>query len=65
MLSGTLGLDNPLSRLPYAEDISFNLYSKQHKSADISQLTSLIRVSVSFTRYTTGLIDKTSDTSSG
>jgi hypothetical protein len=33
MLSGTLGIDNPLNLLLYAEDASFNQYSKQHESA--------------------------------
>jgi len=32
-LSGTLGIDNPLNLLPYAEDAPFNQYSKQHESA--------------------------------
>lgn len=31
MLSRTLGLDNPLNRLPYAEDASFNSYRRQHE----------------------------------
>lgn len=30
ILSENLGLDNPLIRLPYAKDASFNSYSKQH-----------------------------------
>jgi len=30
-LTTNLGLENPLDRLPYAEDAPFNSYTKQHK----------------------------------
>ena len=62
MLSGNLGPDNPFNCLDYAEDVLLNLY---RISSNTSPLTSLMLASISFTRCTTGLIDKTSGTSSG
>ena len=37
MLSGCLGLDNPLNRLPYAVEAPFNSYRRQHESTCLPQ----------------------------